>query len=102
MTRKLDTDPFAQAVLNLRAHMLKCAKCRYFIKDYSANANCAEGMRLAAQVVKTCDELMRVKRQAVSTVNQYVYACPDIAAHGEAFALTAQPMAVAGIQEELF
>lgn len=82
--------------------MLKCAKCRYFIKDYSANANCAEGMRIAAQVVKTCDELMRVKRQAVSTVNQYVYACPDIAAHGEAFALTAQPMAVAGIQEELF
>jgi hypothetical protein len=82
--------------------MLSCPKCRYFIKDYSANANCAEGMRLTAQVVKACDTLMKVKRQAVSTINEYVYACPDVAVHGEAFALTAQPMAVAGIQDELF
>ena len=95
-------DPFAAAMTNLRAHRLKCRECRAAISMQDMQPPCVLGWTLCVQVARSCEQLLKTKRHAVSTINGYVYACPEIAAHGEAFALTAQPMAVAGIQGELF
>ncbi len=102
MARVSGTDPFAQAVTALRAHMNRCAKCKYILHDITAECRCMEGMRRAAQVVKTCDALFKAKRNADSTINDYVYACPDISMHGVDYALTAQPLSVNAAQEGLF
>lgn len=102
MAKIPDTDQFAKAVIALRSHMVKCPKCRWMISDPTSDMKCLEGLQRSAQVVKTCDALFRMKREAVSTVNEYVYACPDPSAHGEAWALTVQPLSVTGTQEGLF
>lgn len=98
----MNPDPFAQAMVSLRSHMLDCYNCRHFIHDPAADASCPVGMRLAARLIYTCDALLKAKRAASGTFNDYIYACPDPAEHGEAYALTAQPMSVTAIQDELF
>lgn len=102
MAQRHDRDPFTQAMINLRSHLVKCYKCRFAFGDGESNDACDKGVLMAVTVVKAADKLLDTKRHAVSTINNYVYACPDIAVHGEAYALTAQPLSVNGIQDELF
>ena len=102
MAGKSDRDPFVQAVTMLRAHLVKCFECRYAYNTNEPNGVCLTGVMLGMQVAKSCDKMFALKRKAVSTINNYVYACPDVASHGEAYALTAQPLAVVATQDELF
>lgn len=102
MAPKPILDPFAQAMSRLRAHLIKCYQCRNAFDHDILSVHCLEGMALSVTVAKACDKLLSVKRRAVTTVNDAVYACPDIAVHGEAFAMTAQPLQVVAIQDELF
>lgn len=102
MAPKSDKDPFTQAVTLLRSHLIKCYECRCAYATNEPNTVCLTGVMLGMQVAKTCDKLFALKRQAVSTINHHVYACPDLSAHGEAYALTAEPLSVNGTQEGLF
>lgn len=102
MAPRADKDPFTQAVIYLRAHLVKCYDCRAAFDHPFNIPECEVGLSLAIQVADTCNKLLAIKRQAVSTINHYVYACPDISAHGEAYALTAEPLSVNGVQEGLF
>ena len=102
MAPKSNIDPFTQAVINLRSHLIKCYVCRAAFAANADRPGCIEGMTMAMSVAKTCDKLLDLKRKAVSTINGYVYACPDVASHGNAYALTAQPLSVVATQDELF
>ena len=102
MAPRTDKDPFTQAVINLRAHMLKCSACSFDYTETEPIMACRVGMTICMDLARTADKLLAAKRQAVSTINHYVYACPDLSAHGEAYALTAQPLSVNGVQEGLF
>jgi hypothetical protein len=102
MAPKADRDPFVQAVIQLRAHLVKCYKCRAAFDHPFDIPECEAGLSMAIQVADTCNELFKLKRQAVSTINEHVYACPDISVHGEAYALTAQPLSVVATQDGLF
>lgn len=102
MAPKADRDPFTQAVINLRSHTLKCAACRFDYGDPDPIMTCQTGMKIVMEVARSADKLLEAKRHAVSTINHYIYACPDISAHGDAYALTAQPLSVNGVQEGLF
>lgn len=102
MAPKANRDPFVEYVSKLRAHILNCYECRIGFNHLVPESVCTIGVLLSMRVAKECDKLFKLKRQAVSTINDYVYACPDIALHGEAFALTAQPLSVVATQDELF
>jgi hypothetical protein len=95
-------DPFTQAMVNLRSHLLKCYSCRAAMNGRDMEPPCALGWTLCVMVARTCTKLLEEKRHAVSTINGHVYACPDISVHGEAYALTARPLSVTGTQDELF
>lgn len=102
MATKPIQDPFAKAIVNLRAHMLKCYACRATIGGGEPEPPCVKGWAMCVEVTRTCAKLLEQKRMAVNTINGYVYVCPDLSAHGEAYALTAQPLSVTGVQTELF
>lgn len=99
---KADKDPFTQAVINLRSHLLKCYTCRGSFEIDNPYGACEHGITYAVRVAQTCNQLLETKRKAVSTINGHVYACPDVSAHGEAYALTAEPLSVVAAQEGLF
>lgn len=99
---RADQDPFTQAMVKMRSHLIKCYTCRNGFKYDDAANGCFIGMQLAVNVALTCNSLLETKRKAVSTINGHVYACPDIAVHGEAYAMTAEPLAVVAAQDGLF
>lgn len=99
---KADKDPFTQAVVKMRSHLIKCYACRFDFGENEPNPTCFTGLKLAVEVVRTADRLLEAKRKAVSTINGHVYACPDISAHGEAYAMTAEPLSVVAMQDGLF
>lgn len=102
MAPRTDKDPFTQCMINLRSHLLKCHKCRGALDADNPYSMCEAGITYSVRVAQTAEKLLATKRHAVSTINHYVYACPDISAHGEAYALTVQPLSVNGVQEGLF
>jgi hypothetical protein len=65
-------------------------------------AFCPAGIEAAAKMAKAFDCVLDMKAKAGEGHEGYVYACPEIALHGEAYALTAQLMMVNGSQEMLF
>jgi hypothetical protein len=102
VAQKAIQDPFTKAMVNLRSHMLKCYECRFTMEGNDMPPSCHMGWLLCIQLAQACTKLLEDKRRAVSTINGYVYACPDIALHGEAYALTAEPLSVVAAQDELF
>lgn len=53
------------------------------------------------QVALRIDDLITLRRKALSAAKPYIFACPDVSKHGKSYALTALPMAVTGIQDRL-
>jgi hypothetical protein len=102
MAPKKDRDPFTESVINLRSHLLKCHQCRGALDADNPYAMCENGIMYSIRVAQTCEKLLATKRMAVGTINEYVYACPDLSEHGEAYALTAQPLSVVATQDGLF
>lgn len=86
----------------LRRHMLKCPDCRGAIASWSVHKMCLTGARLVVSAAAEFDAVLDIKKQAHSHPGGWVYACPDIAVHGECAALSAQPLTVTGRQGALF
>ncbi len=86
----------------LRRHMLKCRDCRGAIDAFSVHRMCLTGSRLVISAASEFDAILDIKKRAHANPEGFVYACPDIAVHGEAAALSAQPLKVVGIQGALF
>lgn len=86
----------------LRRHVIKCNKCKGAIAASYPEHLCLTGMLLVTNAAKEFDAVLAVKREAHKDPDGFVYACPDVSKHGEAYALSAQPLTVVGRQESLF
>lgn len=86
----------------LRRHMVKCVDCKGAMAAGSTHRMCLTGMRLTVSAAHEFDAILDVKRQAHKNPDGFVYACPDVSLHGQAYALAAQPLKVTAIQEGLF
>lgn len=86
----------------LRRHMLTCGKCKGALKASYPDHLCLTGSLLVAQAALEFNAILDIKRKAHKHPDGFVYACPDVSLHGQAYALAAQPLAVTGIQEGLF
>lgn len=86
----------------LRRHVHSCNKCKGAIAAKYPENLCMTGILLTASAAKEFDAVLSIKRQAHKDPDGFVYACPDVSKHGEAYALSAQPLTVVGRQETLF
>lgn len=86
----------------LRGHLKDCRVCASAVRAGQWGAFCAKGTELSAKFALAWDIVLDMKKSAGPDVHGLVYACPEIAAHGEAYALTAELWVVSGSQEMLF
>lgn len=86
----------------LRRHLIKCDKCRGARKALNLNGMCDDGKLLTLSAADEFDDIIELRRRAHAAGRNIVYACPDIAAHGESYALTARPFEVHAAQDGLF
>lgn len=86
----------------LRRHIVACKRCKGAIAASYPEHLCLTGTLLTVKAAKEFDAVLAIKREAHKDPSGFVYACPDVAKHGEAYALSAQPLTVIGKQEALF
>lgn len=86
----------------LRNHIKQCNACKGAIAAKYPQNLCMTGIILTASAAKEFDAVLAVKREAHKDPDGFVYACPDVSKHGEAYALSAQPLTVVGRQGALF
>lgn len=96
--RKSET---VDALARLHKHLKECKKCQVAIKANEAYEICVTGLNLTLTAAKWYGELYRMRVHAHNKPDGCVYACPDIGAHGMAYALTAPALIVNGIQDTL-
>lgn len=102
MTVRMSDDPFAQVMSELRRHIKACPQCRLAMDDRGRSTLCHSGNIYALRIASNSERLLTLKRKAYKSNCEYIYACPDLSKHGEAYAMSAVPFAVSGVQGELF
>ena len=102
MASKAREDRWFNCMTMLRRHMISCAKCKGAVKAGSTAGMCLRGMRLTVNAAHEFDAILDVKREAHKRNDGFIYPCPDVSVHGQAYALAAQPHYATGIQAGLF
>lgn len=86
----------------LRRHLIKCDKCRGARKALNLDGMCDEAKLLTLSAADEYDHIIELRRKAHSAGMDIIYPCPDIAAHGQSYALTVRPYEVHAVQDGLF
>lgn len=86
----------------LRRHLLACGACKGARKALDLNGMCNDGKLLTLSAADEFDHIIELRRKVHSAGQSCVYACPDISAHGQSYALTARPYEVTMIRDGLF
>ena len=60
------------------------------------------GVRYTVSAAHEFDAILDIKRKAHKRNDGFIYPCPDVSVHGEAYALAAQPHYATGVQTGLF
>lgn len=102
MASKVKEDRWFRCMTLLRRHMLNCAQCKGAVKADSTAGMCLRGMRLTVNAAHEFDAILGIKREAHKRNDGFIYPCPDVSVHGEAYALAAQPHYATGVQDGLF
>lgn len=82
--------------------MISCHQCRGASAALNAHGMCLRGQQLTVSAAAEFDAILALKKMAHKDPAGFVYACPDVSAHGQAYALAAEPLTVTGYQEGLF
>lgn len=92
----------SQMLLELKRHFKTCSTCPAAVKSRSPDMLCNHSIGLIISIAVRYDTLIPARLQAVRDKRNVVYACPDLAAHGESYALIAEPLNAVGVQGALF
>lgn len=92
----------SQMLLELKRHFKTCNTCPAAIKSRSSDQLCDHTIGLIVSIAVRYDTLIPARLQAARDKRNVVYACPDLAAHGETYRLIAEPLNAIGVQEALF
>jgi len=79
-----------------------CNSCKGAIKAQDHSGICRKGRDLVFAVCVYSDTLWRIKQAAYANPAGSVYACPDIALHGDTAQDTACPLLVTAYADRLF
>ncbi len=89
------------AMIQLKRHLRSCRDCSVARKAADPYRMCRLGMTLTLSAADRYDLLISLRTKAFKDKQGTVFACPDTSKHGTAYALTALPLHVTGIQERL-
>jgi len=90
------------AMILLKRHLRACKLCISARKAGDPYMMCRTGLTLTLSAADRYDHLISLRAKAFRDKRGTVIACPDVAKHGAAYALTALPLHVTGIQDGLF
>jgi hypothetical protein len=90
------------AMIVLKRHLRSCKPCTAARKAGDPYMMCREGLTKTLMAADRYDHLISLRIKALKDKAGTVFACPDLSKHGEAYALTALPLHVTGIQERMF
>jgi hypothetical protein len=99
---QIDDTAIVHVVGMLRAHLVECRICAGAVRAKQWGAFCGKGVECAAKVALGFNVMLETKRLAGPNHMGMVYPCPEISAHGEAYALTAELLTVVGVQGILY
>lgn len=95
-------DPFFDALVKFQRHITGCYDCKAGIATSQDSRMCIYGVIAGAEMAKRMAELMALKRAAIQSDADIMFACPDLSKHGMGYATVARPMRVVGYQDGLF
>lgn len=91
----------ANALIALKRHLRTCKECKVAIKCGIPRDMCLQGLNCTIQAAKLYDGVISARVAAKSNGGELLFLCPDTSKHGMAYALTALPVAVTGVQDRL-
>lgn len=96
------SNTLAVRLLQVRRHFNTCDMCRGSVKAQSFDTLCdctkADLLFIATRWESNIAGRLAVRRNG----NDLQFLCPDVNAHGAAYAATAEPVTVTGVMETLF
>lgn len=92
----------ADLLLELKRHLRVCKGCIGAVKTRDKSLLCDHTIGLILTAAVQYDTVIPRRVSAHRKNVPHVFACPDISAHGKAFAITAEPLIVVGTQDALF
>lgn len=91
----------ALMLLELKRHFNVCDECRGALKTRDYSAMCAWCQSHVIEVARKWDSNIALRLKARKSGEKFVFRCPDLNKHGPAYAMTAEPLMVTGIQDVL-
>jgi hypothetical protein len=104
MARKSEANQgnqIALILLELKRHFNTCQQCRGAMTGHDYDQLCKFATLKLVKVAKLWDVNIDARLKARRSGRPFVYACPRLSAHSEAYAMTAEPLLVTGVQETL-
>lgn len=88
-------------LLELKRHFNTCDACRGAIKCHADDMLCKWATLRIVAVARSWESNIALRLKARRSGEQFVYRCPDLSKHGPAYAMTAEPLMVTGVQDRL-
>lgn len=92
----------ANLLIELNRHVKTCKQCKGAIKTRDKYALCDHTIGLILTLAVTHAGVIPRRLKLRRKGDLSVFACPDVSKHGQAYAMTAEPLIVVGVQGELF
>lgn len=89
-------------LLELRRHLTTCRPCRAAIKSKSYQDLCAYACESILYVALRWDANIPGRLAAAKGKEPHIFPCPDLNAHGPAYAVSAEACIVTNIMDGLF
>lgn len=91
----------AGLLIELKRHFRTCKGCSAAIKARDRESLCDHTVGLILTAAFTYDRVIPRRIAAKRNNMNVFYSCPDLSAHGKAYALTAEALIATGVQESL-
>ena len=101
MTNVNADNRLADLLIELKRHLGSCAKCRGAMKTRDKGMLCDHTVGLILTAAWQYDHVIPRRLAARRKGQRFIFACPDISAHGKAAEMTAEPLIVVGVQDTL-
>lgn len=92
----------AVMLLDLRRHFQKCGHCKGARDTHDFDLLCPYAKRHIVNIAIRWDSNLSVRLAVRRTHDVLHFLCPNVNAHGPAYALTAEPVHVTDVQTALF
>lgn len=92
----------ADLLVELNRHLKMCKQCTGAMKAHDQYGLCDHTTGLILTLAKTYASVIPRRLRAGRAAPSRIYACPDLTKHGKAYAMTAEPLIVTGVQDGLF